>query len=148
VGLEREQKELERDRIEHAGRKQEELLSAGESVLSVVLGRRRSSALSQASRRRRITEKARAEVEESERTIAKLKGEIDAVLKERDAAVAMVRDTWGNAASGIRDAALRPRRTDIRVDAFGLAWVPFWVFALEDDRGTRYERVSAFQREG
>ena len=145
--LEREEQELEEDRIDYESRKQEELLSAGESVLGMILGRRRSRALSQASRRRRMTRKAKAEVEESERAIAKLEKEIETLRAKRDAELQEVRDAWAQKAHAIEESALRPRRSDIRVDVFGLAWVPQWLFAIEDGRGTRFERVAAFGRE-
>ncbi|GAG25655.1 unnamed protein product, partial [marine sediment metagenome] len=81
--LEREERELRRDRIEYDGRKREEALSAGESILGLLLGRRRSSALSQASQRRRMTSRARAEVEESEEAMERLRERISELAEER-----------------------------------------------------------------
>ena len=99
--LEREERELRRDRIEYDGRKREEALSAGESILGLLLGRRRSSALSQASQRRRMTSRARAEVEESEETIERLRERISELAQERREALAEIRSMWADIASDI-----------------------------------------------
>jgi len=143
--LEREERELRRDRIEYDGRKREEALSAGESILGLLLGRRRSRALSQASQRRRMTSRARAEVEESEETIERLRERISELAEERREALAEIRSMWADIASDIQESPLRPRKTDIRVKAFGLAWVPHWMVSFEDERGeTDQRRVPAY----
>ncbi|MCD6518307.1 MAG: hypothetical protein J7M05_00075, partial [Anaerolineae bacterium] len=143
--LEREEQELEEDLIEYEGRKREELLSAGESLLSFVLGRRRTRVLSTASRRRRLTLKAKADVEESEETIEELKKEINALREEQEKALEEVRQEWAGVAEAIEETALRPKKSDIRVEAFGLAWVPHWVFIYRDARGQRrQESVPAY----
>ena len=143
--LEREERELEDDTIDHEGRKQEELLSAGETVLSMLLGRRRSSSLSTASRRRRLTKKARADVKESEATIKRLEKEIADLLEEKEQALDEVRNKWADVALETQEAPLRAKKTDIHLDAFGLAWVPHWLLTFDDEGGTtRQERVLAY----
>ncbi|MBN1399842.1 MAG: DUF87 domain-containing protein [Anaerolineae bacterium] len=139
--LDKEERELEDDRIDFEGRKREELLSAGESILSMVLGRRRSSALSQASRRRRMTQQARADIEESEEVVEDLQEDIAELLKERDAALEEVRAKWADVATQIVQEPMRPKKTDIRVEAFGLCWVPHWLFVYRDGRGNAREEL-------
>ena len=139
--LAREERELEKDRDEHEGRKREELLSAGESVLSLVLGRRRSSALSQASRKRRMTQKARADIGESEEVIEDLQKEIQELLAEREASLAALGNEWTDVADAIQETPLRPKKTDIRVEALGLCWVPHWVFTYRDARGNLLDSI-------
>jgi len=143
--LEREERELTEDRIEYDGRKREEMLSAGESIVGALLGRRRSRALSQASQKRRMTSRARAEVEESEETIEQLRERIDELSEERKDALAEIRSKWADVANDIQESALRPRKSDIRVKAFGLGWIPHWILTFEDERGyTDQRRVPAY----
>ena len=146
--LTREERELEDDQIDFDGRKREELLSAGESVLSMVLGRRRSSALSQASRRRRMTAKAKADMRESEETIEDLEKQLAELERERDEAIEKLREEWSDEAVEIGETAMRPRKSDIRAEAFGLAWVPYWLFIYEAGSGGQRDAwISAFQQE-
>jgi len=143
--LEREEHELDRDEIEHEARKREELLSAGESVLGVLLGRRRTRPLSQASQKRRLTSRARAEMKESEDAIERLKQDIAELNDEQERVMAEVRDKWADLAEGVQESRLRPKKTDIRLKAFGLAWVPHWLLSYEDEGGNRREaRVPAY----
>ncbi len=52
---------------------------------------------------------------------------------------------WADIASDIQESPLRPRKTDIRVKAFGLAWVPHWMVSFEDEGGeTDQRRVPAY----
>ncbi|MHB0859311.1 MAG: ATP-binding protein [Anaerolineae bacterium] len=124
--LAREKQELEDDRIEHGGRKQEELLSAGESLAGFLLGGRRSRALSQASRKRRMTQQARSDVLESETAIVKLEAQIADLQADQGRAVQEIRDRWADAALQIEKVELAPKKSDVRLEAFGLLWVPYW----------------------
>lgn len=139
--LSQEERELEADRLEHKGRKREEVLSAGESLLGIILGRRSSRQLSQASRKRRLTNKALAEVRESEELIEKLKARIVELGQAQQQTMAEVRQRWAEAATQYREERLRPRKSDIHLEAFGLAWMPHWVVRYADERGTVYEDI-------
>ena len=137
--LSQEERELETDLLDHKGRKQEELLSAGESLLGLILGRRSSRRLSQASRKRRMTSKAREDVRESEEVIEKLKAEIVELGQVQQQTMADVRQKWAGAATQYREERLRPRKSDIHLDTFGLAWMPHWVLRCADEQGSVYE---------
>ncbi len=133
--LQKAAQSLEDKTVQHQGRKQEEVLSAGESLVGLFLGRKRTSILSQASRRRRLTEQARVDLEQLEADVTRTKGEIEAAQKEQEAALQAVRDKWSDMAMAVQEIAVRPRKTDIRVDLFGLAWVPQWRLGYRGSRG-------------
>ncbi len=124
--LEREERELEEDKVEHDARKQEELLSGVESVFGLFSGRRSSSRISSASRRRRMTRQAKADVEESEETIAKLEEELQELEKEAQEEVEELKEKWAQSIDEMEEIPVRPRRADVRVSLFALAWVPRW----------------------
>ena len=138
--LDREEQELEEDRIDYKGRQQEELLSAGETVFSFLTGRRRSSSLSTASRRRRMTQKAKEDVRESEEAIEELQKEIEEMRQDREQALKDVRDKWADVALQIEETALRPKKADILMEAFGLAWVPHWMLHYKDAAGALHHQ--------
>jgi len=133
--LDAEERELRRDITEHEERKRDELLNAGESIFGALLGRRSSRRLSGASTKRRLTSKAKADVEESEEVIAKLKEQIAQLERERDEALDEVRARWAGAAERVEESELHPTRSGIHIKVFGLAWVPHWL--LEGDGTTR-----------
>jgi len=143
--LRKEELELEQDRATLNGRRGEEFLSGAETLISVLTGRRRSSALSSAARKRTSTSRARANVRESEETIAKLQSDIADLERKRDEALSDLRKSWASAPDEVTEQPLRPRKSDIRISAYGLAWRPVWVITYEDERGqVRDETVTAY----
>lgn len=122
--LTREQRELEDDRAQHAARKLEEAATHGENILGLIGGRRRR--LSTSLTKRRLTEKAKAQVDESVGAIADLERQIAALEAQREQELKTLHDAWAERALQIEESALRPRKTDVHLDLFGVAWVPFW----------------------
>ena len=107
--------------------------------------RRRSRLLSQASRRRRLSRQARADVTESETGIKQLQRAIDDMLEDQEEALEETRARWADVALQVEESALRPKRSDIRLEVFGLAWVPHWILEYEDERGAVHqEHVQAY----
>ncbi|MBN1937310.1 MAG: DUF87 domain-containing protein [Anaerolineae bacterium] len=137
--IRREERELEQDEVELEARKREELLSAGESVFNLLARRRQSRMLSTASRRRRLTQQSKAEVDESLETIDDLQSQIEALEKAIADEKAEVEARWQEIAErleqDVQTVQVRPRKTDIFVEAFGIVWLPYWEIVYEDDSG-------------
>jgi len=143
--LDREKQELVEDKLEYEGRKREEALSAGESVLGFLLGRRSSRAISTASRKRRLTEQAKADVEESEEMIAKLEREIEELRQEMKDELDQISEYWSDVVEQVEKVEVAPKKRDIDIDLFGVGWAPVWEFVFEDERGlTDHVRVPAY----
>jgi hypothetical protein len=133
--LRREEQKLEKDETTYSGRKTEELLSAGESVFRLLTGKRPTSALSSASRKRRMTSEAKARIDQSKQTIALLKKEIADLEKERDEAAKPITERWAALTEQMESVDVRPRKTDVLVDLVALAWAPQWVITGETPGG-------------
>ena len=130
--LRRERRELAEDQDEVDARKQEELLSLGESVFNLFGGRRSSAMLSRASRKRRMTKQAKADVEESQATINDLENQLEALAEEWEEQAAEINDRWADTLEEIETVEITPRRADVTVEFCGLAWTPVWRVTLED----------------
>ncbi|MBA4378326.1 MAG: hypothetical protein C0395_06665 [Gemmatimonas sp.] len=135
--LEREQAELTQDRADHASRQREELLSAGETLAGMlgVFGGRRRTGLAAAARKRHLTDSSRMDIAETERMVAGLEREIADLRAQLAQEAATVADRWDAAAQEIAAVAIKPRRTDVRVDLVALTWVPFWEFVVREAGG-------------
>jgi hypothetical protein len=134
--LQREKRELFEDEAEHDARKREELFSAGESVISFILGRRSSTAISKASRRRRYTEKAKQDVLESEETIEMLQEDLEELQREEEAALDEVRATWADILEQAEPVKVRILKRNIQPRLFGLLWIPHWAISFRSTSGT------------
>ncbi len=123
--LAREERELQMDQNELAGRKREEgsnLFEIGAGVLGV--GRKRSVTSQFA--KNRLTNKAKANVDESIDAISQYKQQIADLQKQREELIAEVNSRWGDVVNDITEVTVNPKKTDIFVKLFGVAWMPYY----------------------
>jgi hypothetical protein len=130
--MRREERELKTDEAELAARKRDEVLGIGESAFNLLAGRRASSALSKASRKRTMTQRAKADVEESIEAIEDLEQQLQALEAEWEDQAAEIKDAWADKLEEVEEFEVKPRRTDVAVEFCGLAWAPVWRVTLED----------------
>ncbi len=136
--LAREQRELQKDETELSQRKTEELITGGETLLSLFGGRKRR--VSTAVTKHRMTQQAKADVEESRNSIADLQGQIAELERARAQDLQEVDRRWQEIAGQVSEITRPPLRKDIFVDFFGLVWLPFYV--LHD--GEKLLKLPAF----
>ena len=132
--LRREQRELTEDQQELEARKREELLGLGESAFNLLTGRRSSTVVSRASTKHRLTQRAKADVEESQEEIKSLEQQLEDLKADWEDQVAAINDRWAETLEQIEEIKVTPRRTDVAVTFCGLAWLPVWQVTLEDGR--------------
>jgi hypothetical protein len=82
--------------------------------------------------KRRLTEQAKADVEESVQSIAAIKGQIAALEQEKGATLEQVNDRWGEIANQISEITVTPYKKDVSLDLFGVAWLPFYQVQIGD----------------
>ncbi len=124
--LRREQRELDADQEEMEARKREEWLTIGESALNLLTGRRSLTMLSRSSRKKRMTQQAKADVEESLDTIEDLEQQLEDLKAQWEDQVEEISDRWAEKLEEIEQVSLTPRRADVTVEFCGLAWAPVW----------------------
>jgi hypothetical protein len=124
--MRREERELYGDRIELDGRKRETRLTIGESVLGLFTGRRRLRTFSEVSRRRRLASQARADVEESEEVLEELEQDVEQIRQEHEEALRELAERTADLSRQIEQVHIGPKKSNIDVIVFGLAWVPSW----------------------
>ena len=89
------------------------------------VGRKKS--LSTSVSKFRMAQNAKEEVRESEEAIAQFKKEISQLIREREDMVREISDRWGHVVNDIDEVLINPKKTDIYVNLFGVAWKPFYV---------------------
>jgi hypothetical protein len=120
----REQRELDRDESELSQRKMEEGGTHLANVASMFgFGRKRS--LTSSLTKRRLTAKAKADVEESEEAIEDMQQQIAAIEKEKADALEEVNQRWSELANQINEIPIAAMKKDVLLDLFGVAWMPY-----------------------
>jgi hypothetical protein len=145
--LEKEESQLEEDRDNYRGRKNEELLSAGETIVGVlgIFGRRRTTGLSSAARRRRMTQSAKSRIDESEDDIKRLEEEIsylETSVKEKAEEIAA---KWEDVPERMETLEVKPRRTDVQIKMVAPVWLP--VYSITPASGGEPVIVPAWKQE-
>ena len=123
--LKREERELRQDEDELADRKMEEMGTHAENVMSLFSRRRRRMTTSLT--KRRLTQQAKADVQESIEAIDDLERQIRDLEAEFKEKLDEVGDLWGAVVNDTSEATITPTKTNIFVDEFGVAWMPYYL---------------------
>ena len=121
--LKREKRELKEDEAEHSIRKREEGLSHAETLIGLFGGRRRS--LSSSMSKRRMTQRAKADVEESIEAIEEFEEELEDLEEDKEESLEELQAQWQEIAGETIEIPIKPYKKDIRIELFGVAWVPY-----------------------
>jgi hypothetical protein len=128
--LRREERELKEDEADLAQRRLEEYGTHAENVFSLFT--KRSRRMSTSLTKRRMTEKAKADVEESEDAIEEFKEQISDLERELNDAIKEVQVKWAEIADDMEEIAVHPYKKDILIDLFGVAWFPYHLVEVDD----------------
>jgi hypothetical protein len=139
--LSREERELAEDEAEYKQRKMEEAATHAETLFSLFSKRRRS--VSSSMTKRRMTAKAKDDIEESEEEIERLKQEIDEMEAEMKEALDELEAKWVDIAADVTEIPVTPYKKDISVELFGVAWMPYHL--VED--GGQLQEFTGFKLE-
>ena len=129
--LSREQHELEKDEDELKERGLEEWGTHAENLLGLFGGRKRR--LSTSLSKRRMTAASKADVKESQETIADINKQISALQAEKAEAVEEVNRKWSEIVDDMKELPFTPNRKDVLVDLFGVAWMPYYQARVGDE---------------
>jgi predicted transcriptional regulator len=125
--LNREGRELREDEAELSHRKMEEAGTHFENLTGLFGGRRSARRLSSSLSKRRMTEQAKADVEESQDAIDDFKNELTQLERRRQEIIAEIHDKWGKVVGDASEVTVIPKKSDIFVSLFGVAWMPHYM---------------------
>ncbi len=123
--IKRQEMEVEEQKSDLSSRRLSELGTHGELLLSMFSGRKRS--VSSSLSKRRMTSKSKLELEQEEEELAILEKQMDALELEYKATLDAIQDKWAKEVNNIDDVPVKPTKTNIFVDIFSVAWVPYYL---------------------
>jgi HAMP domain-containing protein len=142
--LRKQKRALDADQEDYQARKREEMIGLGESVLGFFIGRRSTRTLSKAATRRRMTSRAKLEIEETQDEITELQEEITELEGELKEMADEITRKWADLLDDLSTEELAPRRTDINVRLVTLAWLPSWLISYTDGRRGQTATIAAY----
>jgi hypothetical protein len=129
--LKKEEFELAEDKQELSHRRMEEAGKGLENIIGMLGGRSRS--LTTSLTKRRMTAKAKADVEESEEMIAAIQEEIKGLEAEMAKDFKAVEERVADAVDQVVEKRVSPYKKDIFTELFDLVWIPNYAFKTERD---------------
>ncbi|MCJ7584750.1 MAG: DUF87 domain-containing protein [Anaerolineales bacterium] len=123
----REERELKMDETELQQRKGEELATHAENVLGVFGGRSSNRRLSSSLSKHRLTEQAKEDVQESIDALKQYDQELAALEQQRQQAMEAASGQWGDVVNDITEIPILPKKMDIYVNLYGVAWLPYYL---------------------
>ena len=90
-----------------------------------------------------MTQQARADVEESKEAIKEFNRQMEELQKRREEVIAEINDRWGRVVNEITEMTIAPKKTDVLIKVFGVAWMPYYVIKA----GTEIFELPAFGAE-
>ena len=126
-------------------RKQDALLSAGETVFSLFSGRRRS--ISAAARKVSQISTSKASIDAAEEKVEVLESDIEELKQDLKTETNEIVERWEAMLEDYEDMAIKPRRTDIEITLFALTWVPHWYIEYQTGNITQTSIVPAYKQQ-
>ncbi|HNI41189.1 MAG TPA: type IV secretion system DNA-binding domain-containing protein [Methanoregulaceae archaeon] len=134
----------DRKQADADARKREAMISAGETVIGVLLGRKSTRSGSAAASKYRQSSSAGMSAREAEENARALEDDLRELKDEFEKESAAITARWENAVKEREEIVVKPKKTGIEVTSFFLAWVPHWQITTRDATGTtRTDRVDA-----
>lgn len=122
---EKKARRLESEQDELRARKQEELLTAGESLMQLMKGRAYYT-LSRTSRMRRYTEGSQAQLGSIEEDLQDIVDDFKRTEAEFEQALQSVDNKWRDTLQQTEEVRISTYKKDINLMVFGVGWVPYW----------------------
>ncbi len=116
--------ELDQDRSDLSEHRAAEAVQHVATVAGLLF-KGRNKRISASMAKRRQTQRAADEVEQSLQELEQLQEQLDALQQELEQELAEIGRRWGDVASQVAEITIRPLKKDVYIDLFGIAWMPY-----------------------
>jgi hypothetical protein len=140
--LEKETLEYEEDKQQLSHRRLEEVGKGIENAIGLFSGRRKS--ISTSLTKRRMTSKAKSDLEASEMDVKNAEAAMEAMEKEMTEELAELEANWEDVLNEVTEVPVSPYKKNIFTEIFGVVWLPYYAF----ENGESWDVVPAFEWEG
>jgi hypothetical protein len=120
-----EEGELAQDKADLSNRTLDEVGSGLGTLMGLLGGRKRS--LSKNLSKRRMTARAKADVDESVKAIELIKKQLEEIELEKKSMADKINDRWAKVVDDVSEMKILPQKGNIFVELFGVAWCPFYL---------------------
>jgi hypothetical protein len=125
--IRRAEQRVDRERDQYGQQKMQAAISVGATLIGALLGRRVTGRATTAMRGAGRAAGQRGDIGRAREELAAQEAKLKALEKEFEDAVKQLETAWDPAKVEVETLELKPRKSDISIGAFGLAWTPWRV---------------------
>ena len=124
--------------------KQEALLSAGESVVGMFMGRRSTRSASKAMNKYQKSKTVSADIDKAQKDIVSLGKEMESLENELKGQIEIIKQRREKEINEIKEVIIQPKKSDIEIKMISLAWIPKWKISYNENGNKKTEMVPAY----
>ncbi len=124
--LAREERELRQDQENLKNRNIEAGIN-GLEVVAGLFGVGRKKSISTPISKYRMSQNAKEDVQESVDSISQYKKDLADLQRQREEAIQEINDRWGSVVNETTEVTINPKKTDVFINLFGVAWTPYYI---------------------
>lgn len=125
--LVREEREKSQQESEYNNRKWEENATHAENVIGLFTGKGSMRKVSSSITKRRLSEQAKSEMEESAAQIRQYEAQLRELDQRREQIIQDINEKWAALVNQVSEIQIPAKKTDVFIEYFGVAWQPFYL---------------------
>jgi len=142
--LERSQEVLLKKQATANSLKQEAMVSAGESVIKIFMGRRSTTSASKAMNKYQKSKTVAIDIQEAQKDIETLNKEMELLENKLKVEVESIKERREKEISEIKEVLIQPKKSDIEVKIVSLAWIPYWEITYKKEGKLNTEIIPGY----
>ena len=142
--LERSQEVLLKKQATANSLKQEAMVSAGESVIKIFMGRRSTTSASKAMNKYQKSKTVAIDIQEAQKDIETLNKEMELLENKLKIEVESIKERREKEISEIKEVLIQPKKSDIEIKIVSLAWIPYWEITYKKEGKLNTEIIPAY----
>ena len=142
--LERSQEVLLKKQATANSLKQEAMVSAGESVIKIFMGRRSTTSASKAMNKYQKSKTVAIDIQEAQKDIETLNKEMELLENKLKIEVESIKERREKEISEIKEVLIQPKKSDIEVKIVSLAWIPYWEITYKKEGKLNTEIIPGY----
>lgn len=124
--------------------KQEALLSAGESVVGMFMGRRSTSSASKAMNKYQKSKTVSVDIDKAQKDIVSINQEMESLENELKAQIEIIKQRREKEINEVKEVIIQPKKSDIEIKMVSLAWIPQWEITYKENGNKKMEIIPAY----
>lgn len=142
--LEKSQGTLVKKQASASALKQEAMVSAGESVIGMFMGRRSTRSASKAMSKYQKSKTVAIDIEEAQKDIEAINKEMQLLENELKSQIDLIKQRREKEISEVKEIIIQPKKSDIEIKMVSLAWAPHWEINYSENGNKKTETISAY----